>query len=429
MTESTIPYDRGRLLVRLPAPWTATSVTWLAPTAAPAAPDPLAEVSRALDAPLGDLDLTGFADVRSVAITINDKTRPVPHQHLLPPLLQRLEGMGLPPAAITLIIATGTHPVMPLEEYSRVLPADILARYPVICHDCDDQSRLVYLGQTSRGTPVWVNKHFYKADLRIVLGNIEPHQFQGFSGGVKSAAIGLAGKETVNANHSLMSAPEAALGRYDDNPTRQDVEEMGRMIGVHFALNVVINDHKQVVTAFAGEPAAVMQAGIAVARRIYQVAVAQPFDLMIVSPGGYPKDINLYQSQKGLAHAALVIQDGGMIILAAACPEGVGSKGYEAWMDGMTSHHEVLERFRREGFRLGAHKAFMISRDASRVRVLLVSTMSPATVSKMLLTPAPSLDAALAQGLAALPSDARIGIMPLANTTIPVLKKKGSGLQ
>ncbi len=226
-----------------------------------------------------------------------------------------------------------------------------------------------------------------------------------------------------------MSAPEAALGRYDDNPVRQDVEEMGRMIGVHFALNVVINDHKQVVTAFAGEPAAVMQAGIAMARRIFQVSVAQPFDLMIVSPGGYPKDINLYQAQKGLAHAALVTRDGGMVILAAACPEGVGSQSYEAWMDGMTSHHAVLARFHREGFLLGAHKAFMISRDASRVRVLLVSTLSPQTVSKLLLTPAPSLDAALVQGLAGLPADARIGIMPLANATIPVFKKKGSGMQ
>ena len=152
---------------------------------------------------------------------------------------------------------------------------------------------------------------FGQADLRIVVGNLEPHQFMGFSGGVKTAAIGLGGRDTINQNHALMLDPHSDLARYDDNPARQDVEEAGRLIGVHFALNVVINESKQIVRVLAGDPRAVMQEGMPLVLQIYQVRVAAPFDVLIASPGGHPKDINLYQAQKALGHAARVTRKGG----------------------------------------------------------------------------------------------------------------------
>ena len=202
------------------------------------------------------------------------------------------------------------------------------------------------------------------------MGNVEPHQFQGFSGGVKSAAIGLAGRETINHNHARMIDPRAQLGHYADNPARQDVEEIGAMIGVHLALNAVLNGQKQIVHAVAGEPRAVMEAAIPLSRQVSQAPVAAPFDLVIASAGGHPKDLNLYQAQKALAHAALVTRDGGTVIVVAACPEGTGSRSYEAWMQGVGSHEEVFARFEREPFRVGPHKAFLMSRDAARVRTL-----------------------------------------------------------
>jgi nickel-dependent lactate racemase len=335
--------------------------------------------------------------------------------------LDRLEGLGLSPEQIRLIIASGAHPPMPPAEYGRVVPPEILARYPVICHDAEDKDSLVQLGQTARGTPVWLNRHFVEADLRLVVGNIEPHQFMGFSGGVKSAVIGLAGKATINHNHALMLDPQAKLGVYTHNPARQDVEEMGRIAGIHFALNAILNDSKQIVMAIAGEPRAVIETGIPLARQIYQVEVSAPFDLMIVSPGGHPKDINIYQAQKGLAHAALVTREGGTIILAAACPEGSGSAGYELWMEGLDSYQAVFERFEQEGFRVGPHKAFQIARDASRVRVLLLSELPADFVRRLLLTPVGNLDEALVMTLSDLPPQARVGVMPLANATIPAL--------
>jgi nickel-dependent lactate racemase len=416
MPTINVPYGKGEVNFRLPD---GVQAELIAPRQTLAEPDPEGAVEAALSAPLGGVHWHDFLGARSAAIAINDKTRPVPHHYLLPPLLRRLRKLGLSPEAITIIIATGAHPSMLPEEYGRVVPADVLARYSVLCHAAGDRENLLHRGRTARGTPVWVNRHFAAADLRIVVGNIEPHQFQGFSGGMKGAAIGLAGRETITHNHALMSEPLARLGCYDDNPARQDVEEIGRLMGVHLALNAVLNGQKEIVQVVGGEPLAVMRAGIPVSREVCEVAVAAPFDLVIASPGGHPKDINLYQSQKALAHAGLVARDGGTVIVAAACPEGSGSQSYETWMAARQSHEEVMTRFRREGFRLGPHKAYLVSRDAARLRVFLVSDMSPERVRRFLLEPAESIDAALAASLPAMPPDARIGVVPQASSTIP----------
>jgi nickel-dependent lactate racemase len=414
--EFKIPYGCGYLAFWLPDD---RPVEWIAPHDEPAAPDPVQLARQALANPVGGVRLADFADARSTAVAIPDKTRPIPYAALYS-LLDALENMGM--TTITLLIATGAHAPMTPDEFEKILPDDILRRYPVISHDCDAPN-LVYRGETSRGTPVWANNDWINADLRIVVGNIEPHQFMGFSGGVKGAAIGLAGRVTINANHALMSDPRATLGCYDDNPARQDVEEIGRLIGVHFALNTILNRDKQIVHVLAGEPVAVMQTGIPLVRDLVEIPVSAPCDLVIASPGGHPKDIDLYQAQKALAHAARTTKPGGTEILVAACTEGSGSQRYESWMAGMTTHEEVLERFAREEFRLGPHKAFLIARDAVRVRVRLVSEMPGEQVRHLLLTPAASLDEALAEALAGLPPDARIGILPAANVTVPIVRK------
>ena len=424
MPDLRLPYGKTYLTAHLPDD---RSADWIAPAEIAPAPDALAVVAQALDQPLGARALGSFAGVRSVAIAINDKTRPVPHEHLLPPLLDRLAQIGLRPEQITFVIATGTHPVMPTAEYADILPPSIIERYRILCHDSEDKAALVYLGETARGTPVWVNRHYLAADLRIVVGNVEPHQFAGFSGGVKTAAIGLAGKETINRNHALMSEPGAQLGAYAGNPPRDDIEEIGRMMRIDFALNALLNGQKRIVAALAGDPVAVVQAAIPLVRRGFQVTVDQAYDLLIVSPGGHPKDINLYQAQKALAHAALIARDGAAVIVCAACPEGTGSDTYEAWIgrEDMTSHTAVIERFKAEGFRIGAHKAFQIARDAVRLRVTLISDMPPAFVRSLLLDPADDLQTALDAALASLPPDARIGIMPAANATIPGVRTRG----
>lgn len=420
MQTMQIPYGKTTLTLNLSSEW---AIDWIAPAEVRPAPDPITAVRAALQQPAGGRSLEDFRGARSAAIAVNDKTRPVPHQHLLPPLLEALHDLDIPRERITFLIATGTHPPMPPEEYADILPAEIVAAYPIFCHDAEDEAALVDLGRTARGTPVQANRLFLEADLRIVVGNVEPHQFVGFSGGVKTAAIGLAGLATINANHLLMTRPEAQLGRYEGNPAREDVEEIGRMMRVDFALNALLNGHKQIVDVLAGDPVALMQAAIPRVRRGFQVEVPAPYDLLIVSPGGHPKDINVYQSQKGLAHAALIAKPGAQVLLAAACPEGTGSDHYEEWLlsGGFHRHEEVIAAFVAEGFRVGPHKAYQIARDASRLRVQLLSSMDPDFVRLLLLEPIDDLQAALDVVLAQLAPGARIGVMPAANATIPVL--------
>jgi lactate racemase len=416
MTEVFLPYGHTKLTVRLDDRFQAELV---APAQIPPAPDPAKLVRAALAEPAGEVRMARFARARAVAIAVNDKTRPVPHAVLLPPLLERLAELGVLPEAITFVIATGLHAPMEAHEFSEVLPPDIVSRYRVVSHDAAAPGNLVECGRTSAGTRVQINRVYAQATLRLVVGNLEPHQFMGFSGGVKSAAIGLASRETIEHNHAMMLDPRSDLGRYADNPARQDVEEIGCMIGVHFALNAVINEAKQIVHVLAGEPRAVMESGIPLVRQLYAVPVAAPYDLMIVSAGGHPKDINLYQAQKALGHAARVTRSGGTIILVAACPEGTGSRSYEQWVSGMPSHEAVIDRFKQEGFRIGPHKAFQIARDAGPRRVLFVTEMPREQVERLLLRHCASLDEALALGLKDLPPHARIGIMPFANATIP----------
>ena len=416
MIEFSLPFGQTYLKLLLPEELRAESI---APVETRAAPDPSQLVRQALASPQGSKRISDFNNIHTVAIAINDKTRPVPHQHLLPPLLEQVAKLGLHPNQINILIANGAHPPMQPNEFSQIIPENIIERYPIYSHDAANGANLVFCGDTKRGTPVWVNRRFAQADLRIVVGNIEPHQFQGFSGGVKSAAIGLAGKPTISYNHAMMKDVKARLGRYTDNPARQDVEEIGQLIGVHFALNAILNEHKQIVQVLSGEPQAVMQEGIRLARQICQVFVDDLYDLIIASPGGHPKDIDLYQSQKGLAHACLITRPGGTIIVAAACPEGSGSQSYESWMHGMQSFEQVFERFQQEGFRIGPHKAYLIARDATFARVLILSTMQPSFVRSLLLDPIDDLQAAVNSALQELQPDARIGIMPRASSTIP----------
>ena len=208
-----------------------------------------------------------------------------------------------------------------------------------------------------------------------------------------------------------------------DNPLRQDIEAIGRRMEIHLALNVVMNRHKAVVKAFAGPPRAVIDAAIPEVRRIYEVPIRQPFDVMITAPGGYPKDINLYQAHKAVSCANRVTREGGTVILVAACEDGVGSEGYAAWMaQGFPSHEAVMAQFVQEPFRIGPHKAYIFARDAVPLDAIwVVSEIDPAQVRQLLLTPG-TLQEALDAAVNPLPTSARVGVLPYANATIPNLE-------
>ena len=393
----------------------------------PAVVNPIADVCSALANPIGGFAWPRDQRPESVAVAVNDKTRPVPHHYLLPPLMNQLAQLGIPDDAITFYVAVGGHPPMDPAEFPAVLPPDVVGRYRVVSHDAEREDDLVFLGDTLRGTPVWINRAYAAADLKIVVGTIEPHQFVGFSGGVKSAAIGLAGWATINRNHTLMSLPDSRIGTYAGNPARQDVEEIGRLIGVDLAVNTILNQQREIVHTLVGEPVAVMEVGARRAREIWQVVVPQSYGVVISSPGGHPKDINVYQSQKAVASAARIVRPGGTIILTAACAEGAGSRHYEEWVSNQRSARDVIDAFRAEGFRIGPHKAYQLARDTERAQLIVCSEMPDELTTRLLLDPADDFQTALDTAVAALGPGERIAVLPHATSTMASLDGAADG--
>ena len=420
MAEISLKYGKAQLSCLFPGD---VPVQWILPPSVKASADSALLVRESFSSALGNIHTEILGANTTVAIAVNDKTRPVPHPVLLPPMLDWLHQYGIVDKNITFYIASGTHEPMAHAEISDIIPDEVVSKYPVIAHNCLDKPALKYLGLTSTNhTPVWVNKSFAEADYRIVVGNIEPHHFMGFSGGVKTAAIGLTGMETIQKNHALMIQPNCTTARVVDNPMRQDVEEIGRMIGIHLALNAVLNGNRQIVSVHTGEPQAVFEAGMRKSIEVCQTAVPGTFDMVIASAGGYPKDINFYQAQKAMSNAAMITRDKGCLILAAECIEGAGSEGFTEFMYGSTSAADVMQRFSHSPFAIGMHKAFLTCRILEKMSVVLVSSLAPEIVRSWHMIPAGSLQDALniASSLISHPN-ACIAVMPYAVNTIPLV--------
>jgi len=414
-----LPFGRGKVDLRLPNGW---SIDVLRPNAVSPAPDPPGEVARSLQNPVGPKRLQDFRGAKTVAISISDETRPVPNPLILPILLDQLKAIGISPAAIQILIASGLHPPLPSSRFGNILPHEIIKNYPVSAHDAKD-SNLEFAGKTSRGTPVYVNPLFRKADLRIVVGLIDPHQFVGYTGGVKCAAVGLAGARTIEANHSLLFHPQAVVGEIKNNPVRQDIEEVGKLMGVDFVVNVVLDETNRLLKAFSGDPREVEEIGSEFCRRVYEIPVSHEYDVVIAAPGGYPKDLNLYQAQKGLAHATPIVRPGGDMVLLAECPDGHGEEVFHVTMKRFSTPREIVEKFPQEPFKMGVHKAFLWARSLVKAEVHLCSSMEESLSRQFMVTPSRNLGETFDRLQAKYPSPPKVAVMPKANSTYARMNK------
>jgi nickel-dependent lactate racemase len=420
VTEFSLPYGKTHLTVNVPKIF---EIDVLVPQSINPLPDGDDATTKAIASPLGKLSLSDFADAGTIGIAINDKTRPMPKPNPLNHLLSHLSSLGFSKEQITIFIGSGTHTPMSKDEFSHILDEAIVEDYQVIVHDCD-QSPMADLGKTAYKTPIQINQAFYECDIKITVGNIEPHHFMGFSGGVKTAAIGLASRETINTNHAMLIRDQTRSGVFHINPMRQDIEEIGRKAEIHFTLGTVLNEQKQILQVFFGDPQSVMQAAIPITRQVFGVTISHLYDLVIASPGGAPKDINLYQAQKGLTHAARITKDGGWVVLLAACPEGSGSQSYEDYVTKAGSHEAVIKEFKNGFFKVGPHKAFQIAREALRVNLVLVSDIPPQDVKQWKLTPSQPkfIDQLMDWLTKQLPPKASIAIMPATTLTMAEVK-------
>jgi nickel-dependent lactate racemase len=408
-----LPYGHGTKQLALPEH---TEVCQLRPTVPPPLTDIQAAAIRAVDTALAAPEIRQLAVPESLAVAVPDETRPLPVATLLPMVLGRLfhHWPLLPPNRVTIVVGGGLHPPLSEEELQRIVPPQAAMGCRVVSHDAH-RSPMTFHGQTSNGTPVRINAVVGKAAFRVVLGQVDPHQFVGFTGGSKGITVGCAAAEMIEANHALMFQPSARAGVLEKNVVRRDLNEAGRLIGIHLAVNVIMSPAKEILWIGAGSPEAVLADGAKVCAGIYGVALHEPFDIVVASCGGHPKDICLYQAQKGLNMACQAAQPGGRVLLLAECSGGVGDDAYFNYVRRFERPVDLMADFRAQGFRMGAHKAYLFGRSLKDHQVVLDSSLDAATLKACQIT-AGQAQATLDAWLAEHPGRPRLAVIPNANT-------------
>lgn len=382
--------------------------------------DEIGIVKSALHNPVGSLPLAELArGKKNVIILVSDISRPCPSKKMLQPLLGELHAAGVKKEQITIIFGLGLHRRHTQEEQIRLVGEDIFNNYRCIDHDVSDCE---YLGHTSRQTPIYVFRALIGADLVIGTGNLEYHYSAGYSGGMKAAMPGVCGEETIRANHRLMFNPLAVVGRVDGNPMREEIEEIGCIIGVKFIVNVVLDSNKQIWKAVAGDPIKAHRIGCQYIDNIYKRQIKHKYDVVIASAGGFPKDINIYQAHKGMDNASFAVKDGGAIVLLAEAKEGFGNEVFKDYMMKAASPEEVLQRIHKR-FEIGGHKAAKICQILKRARIYLYSSLDPGMTRVLFMRPVKSIAEALETERSIKGKSLNCLVIPYAGSILPSLEE------
>jgi lactate racemase len=359
-----------------------------------------------------------------VVIITTDNTRACPDDRLLPPILEAIEPM-VPRRNITIVIALGLHQPLSKKEMLEKLGRNIVENYNVINHDVKD---VVYLGTTSRGTPVEIFKKVAEADIKISTGFIEPHFFAGFSGGRKSIAPGVSSERAICHNHSalMLDDKKARAGILQGNPVHEDMIEQAKMAGLNFIVNVLLNETGEITDVFAGDPVTAHERGCELEKHLATASTNHKADIAIVTCGGAPLDIDLYQSCKAIDTAAQITKSGGIIIVAARCEAGIGPRSFYDFHASAAKAAEVLERI-KQGEHAGVPwQNLFLGRAQLNHEIFLVSGLEQEQVSHMKITAIPSVEEGIAKALTALGKGAEITVIPQGPHVLPSLERDGS---
>jgi len=374
-------------------------------------------VAAALDHPIGSPKLEELAKgKRSVTLITSDHTRPVPSHITLPILLERLR-RGNPDINISILVATGCHRATTHEEMCHKFGANVVERETFVMHDCTDASSLRRVGTLPSGGELWLNKLALDTDLLISEGFIEPHFFAGFSGGRKSVMPGVAGRETVLANHcsAFIADPKARAGSLDGNPIHRDMLYAAQQAHLAFILNVTLNADKSIRAAFAGDPEAAHREGCTQMRESVTVPRVEG-NIVITSNGGYPLDQNLYQAVKGMTAAEACCADGGTIIMVAGCSDGHGGEHFYRALAEAESPQKLLEAVLRVPQAKTPPDQWeyqILARILTKYRVILVTDLWEASrIRAVHMETTSTLQAAVTMALAASEPAARIVVIP-----------------
>ncbi|MFW6035154.1 MAG: nickel-dependent lactate racemase [Halothermotrichaceae bacterium] len=351
-----------------------------------------------------------------IVIIINDITRPVPYNIVLKPILDELLESGIKKEQIKLIIATGMHRPMTADEVAETLGEEIADNYHWLNHKCKEE--MIYLGQLKNDIPLYVNPLAVEADLLCAVGVIAPHYMAGFSGGRKSLLPGVCGKETIESHHSLMRLPESRTANLERNQFHETMLEAAEIAGLRFISNVVVDSKNEVIDLVAGDYYKAWQKGVELCNRSSVIEVDELADAAVVSVGGFPKDINMYQAQKALENASYCVKKGGPILIVAECREGLGEEVFEKWLDEAETV-EYLEKKIKKVFELGGHKAFAVARVAKEHPLYLYSSMDSELTAKTFMKKIDNLDSFIEE---IVKEDDFVYILPHGANTVPNYK-------
>ncbi len=386
--------------------------------------DPVAATRDAIRQPVAGPPLEVLATGRrNACVVVSDITRPVPHDIILPPLLESLERSGLAPKDITLLVATGLHAPMDEAQLRETLTGAVVDRYPVVNHRARIGAQQAHLGTTSTGIPIHVDRRYVESDLKVLTGLIEPHFMAGYSGGRKLVAPGLVGVETIEYLHGpkILEHPRATTGVLDGNPLHEASLEIARRAGVDFILNVSLDEDRRITGVFAGELEQAHLHGVSHVDSMVVASVEEPVDIVVTSSAGYPLDTTFYQAVKGMVGVLDILREGGSIVIAAGCADGIGSAEFEGLLRMTTDIDAFLESIQQPGvFTIDQWEIEELVKALKKGQIYLYTDgLNDDDVRDCLVEPVPSVEAGIARALERHGSDATIAVVPKGPYVIP----------
>lgn len=412
-------YGKTEVCARIP---TRNFLGSIEPNAKQGVADPETEIEHALDHPIGTQRLSEITKAGDkVIIVVDDATRSTPSYLMIPPLINELNKSGIIDEDITIIFGCGSHRPVTQEEKERIIGKESLKRIKTISHDSTAKDQ-VFLGETSFGTKVYVNKIFAQADVKILAGDINLHYYAGYGGGRKGVLPAVSSKNTIQQNHSLLLHPKAISGNLEENPIHEDMMEAAKLAKVNFILNVVTNSKNEIVKAFAGDLEQAFLEGIKLVDEMYKVQIEKRAKIVVASAGGYPYDINLYQASKTIYNALEAVKRRGIIILVAECPEGHGNEVFTDWMEKFNDLNQIEKEIKKR-FLLGGHKAYYLTKALQKATIILVSVMPDCyAVNTFKMRTASALNDALREAFELAGKNSKVYVMPHGSNTLPKFK-------
>jgi nickel-dependent lactate racemase len=423
MSTVEIPFRFGQGEISVTCP-TANLLAIVAPGEIPEADDELGMVREAVLQPIGTKRLSRIAKPGdTVAIVTDDYARPAIGWKVMPAVLAELRDAGVQDEDITIIMGSGTHRPCTREEMDRLLGQEITGRYKVVNHNMDDKDNLVFLGMTSRGNAVWVNRVFARADVKVLTGQIGTISL-GFSGGRKSVLPAVANRDAIYFNHRHAWIKQANFGNIEQNVMHDDALEAAHLAQVDFIVNVVLNLKLQIIKAVAGDMVLAWMEGVKFARKHYTFPLAQRPEIVVTSAGGSPADDTVYQSLKAYQQSYLIMKRGGCVILVADCKDGVGDQELDQFL--RMDSAEFLRRV-EAGERVHFQADILHAGREKAAEIFLKSSLPPEQVREFGFVPVATVEEAIEKAIAILGKEAKILCLPKGAYVAPVIHDGGQG--